>query len=215
MGNYCKINLQIIASSRTHDNHKHTHRTHSHTQCVPTSPSSGSPSDNSSSKSLNSSSDIFTSKVAITTRKFCLESSAAKNDLNPCTAYSASASASVCTSAMAEVHHLRECFSPLVDTKNAALPGFTERQDYKEARKIAQITLFSKTPLTPSNWRRAALNRDQLKQHVRYGVEPEMRKEMWLGVIGVVDTDSVLFAKAFGEPVDGKTKIIIFYKHCY
>ncbi len=106
---------------------------------------------------------------------------------------------------MARPVYLRQCFSPLVDTKSDEIAAFTESNDYKNAKKVAQIMLFSKTPLTSSNWDRVALNREQLKQHVRCGVEPEMRKEMWLRVIGVVDTDSVLFAKAFGEPVDGKT----------
>ncbi len=114
--------------------------------------------------------------------------------------------------------YLRQCFSPLVEAKNAHVAVFTENKDYKDAKKITQIVLFSKTPLNSSNWGRVALNRDQLKQHVRYGVEPDIRKEMWLGVIGVVDTDSVLFAKAFGEPIDGKTILkctvhVHYYQH--
>ena len=33
---------------------------------------------------------------------------------------------------------------------------------------------------------------------------PNIRKDLWLGVLGVSDSDSILLAKAFGEPDDGK-----------
>lgn len=96
-----------------------------------------------------------------------------------------------------------DCFSPLVNRKNEEVERFSESQAYKDASAITHITLYSKTPLTLSNWPRNAQNKQNLKQHVRCGVEPVVRKDFWLGITGVVETDSVLFAKAFGEPVEG------------
>jgi hypothetical protein len=52
-----------------------------------------------------------------------------------------------------------------------------------------------------------ALNKKKLKSHVRGGVLPNIRKDVWLGVMGVSDADSVLLAKAFGEPDDGEFKM--------
>lgn len=61
----------------------------------------------------------------------------------------------------------------------------------------------SSLPLTPALWPKLQHNFQNLKQHVRSGVGPSTRKEFWLGQLLVTEDDSVLFAKAFGEPVDG------------
>ena len=103
----------------------------------------------------------------------------------------------------ANAQRIVDCFSPLVDITGSEIAGFVSSQEYKDSQKVTQITTFSKIPLSHANWHKVALNKQQLKQHVRCWVEPSIRKPMWLGVTGVVDTDSVLFAKAFGEPVDG------------
>ena len=100
---------------------------------------------------------------------------------------------------------LVDCFSPLVNRKDPEVEQFTESQEYKDACSVTHIALYSKAPLTPSNWPRNAQNKQHLKQHVRCGVEPVVRKDFWLGITGVTEMDSVLFAKAFGEPVDGMT----------
>lgn len=102
-----------------------------------------------------------------------------------------------------------DCFSPLVTRKDAEVARFAESQEYKDSCSATNITLYSKTPLTTSNWPRNAQNKQHLKQHVRCGVEPVVRKDFWLGVTGVTETDSVLFAKAFGEPVDGMSIICV------
>ena len=74
--------------------------------------------------------------------------------------------------------------------------------DPRECWRVTQCS--SSQPLTPAVWPRLQHNYQSLKLHVRSGVGPSTRKEFWLGQLLVTEDDSVLFAKAFGEPVDGK-----------
>ena len=94
------------------------------------------------------------------------------------------------------------CFSALVKRSAPQVKDFSEAPEYKACTRITRTSDSSE--VTPSNWSRLALNRKKLKSHVRGGVLPNVRKDMWLGVLGVSDADSVLLAKAFGEPDDSK-----------
>ena len=102
------------------------------------------------------------------------------------------------------------CFSALVKRSTAQVKGFSEAPEYKSCTRITRTSDSSE--VTPSNWSRLALNRKKLKNHVRSGVLPNIRKDLWLGVMGVSDADSVLLAKAFGEPDDGECVPMHFYK---
>ena len=93
------------------------------------------------------------------------------------------------------------CFSALVKRSSTHVKGFSEAPEYKSCTRITQISDSSE--VTPSNWPKLALNKKKLKNHVRGGVLPNIRKDLWLWVLGVSDADSVLLAKAFGEPDDG------------
>jgi hypothetical protein len=95
---------------------------------------------------------------------------------------------------------LSSCFSGLVDRQERALGRFTESQDYRDAR-LATICSES-SGITLANWPKLSQSRGSLKNHVRADVSPAVRKALWLLVSEVSDDDSVLFAKAFGEPAD-------------
>ena len=100
-----------------------------------------------------------------------------------------------------DAFRVTECFSALVKRSNVHVRTFSESPEYKTCSRITRASDSSE--LTPATWRRLALNRKKLKNHVRAGVLPTVRKDLWLGVLEVSDADSVLLAKAFGEPDDG------------
>ena len=93
-----------------------------------------------------------------------------------------------------------ECFSGLVNLQDN-LENFTESQDYVEAWRATACS--SSSVITVSSWPKLSHTRHALKTHVRAGVSPAVRKKLWMAVCEVSDNDSVLFAKAFGEPADG------------
>lgn len=97
---------------------------------------------------------------------------------------------------------LSNCFSGLVDRQNELVGQFTESREYREAWQASKCS--SSSGITVANWPRLSQSRGNLKNHVRAGVSPAVRKNLWLSVSEVTDADSVLFAKAFGEPADGK-----------
>ena len=100
-----------------------------------------------------------------------------------------------------ELFRVTDCFSPLVKRSSPHVKNFSEAPEYKSCTRITRASDSSE--LTPATWKRLSLNKKKLKGHVRAGVVPNVRKELWLGVLGVSDADSVLLAKAFGEPDDG------------
>jgi len=75
----------------------------------------------------------------------------------------------------------------------------------RECWRVTQCA--SSHPLTPANWPKLQHSHQSLKQHVRCGVGPAARKEFWLGQLLVTEDDSVMFAKAFGEPTDGEQSV--------
>ena len=91
---------------------------------------------------------------------------------------------------------LGECFSPLVERKHPEVISFTSRDDFREGSAITQCSRSK--PVTVENCAKLILNKSKLKQHCRNGVEPAVRKKLWLDVVGVNDADSVLLMKAFG-----------------
>lgn len=95
-----------------------------------------------------------------------------------------------------------KCFSPLVKRTIAHVKSFSEAPEYKTCKTITRSSDASE--LNPALWKRLSLNKKKLKGHVRSGVVPTVRKDLWLGVLGVTDADTLLLAKAFGEPDDGK-----------
>lgn len=97
---------------------------------------------------------------------------------------------------------LSACFSGLVDRQNPVVGQFTDSQEYRDAWHAAVCSDASEVTL--ANWPKLSQSRGNLKNHVRAGVSPAVRKSLWLLVSEVSDDDSVLFAKAFGEPADGK-----------
>ena len=103
------------------------------------------------------------------------------------------------------------CFSALVKRSAPQVKGFSEAPEYKSCTRITRTSDSSE--VTPFNWSRLALNRKKLKNHVRGGVLPNIRKDMWLGVLGVSDADSVLLAKAFGEPDDSEFILGLYTCH--
>ena len=100
-----------------------------------------------------------------------------------------------------QVVKLSECFSGLVDRQEKNVGQFTDSQDYVQAWQAT--TCSNSSVITVSTWPKLSHTRHALKSHVRAGVSPAVRKQLWMAVCGVTDTDSVLFAKAFGEPADG------------
>lgn len=94
-----------------------------------------------------------------------------------------------------------ECFSPLVNRSSSQVNNFSEAPEYKSCTRITRASESGE--LTQATWKRVALNKKKLKGHVRAGVLPNVRRELWLGTLGVSDADSVLLAKTFGEPDDG------------
>ena len=92
----------------------------------------------------------------------------------------------------------RSCFSPLVEWKESAVKKFNTTQSFREAGTITRCSRSSL--VTPQNCAKLVLNRSKLKKHCRSGLEPDARKRVWLDVVGVTDSDSVLLLKAFGEP---------------
>ena len=103
---------------------------------------------------------------------------------------------------------LQDCFSGLVDRRKDRVVHFLDSDEYKEAWRATQCS--TSHPLTPTNWPKVAHSHQTLKEHARNGVGPAVRKQLWIGVAEVTDGDSVLFAKAFGEPVDGTELTAIF-----
>ena len=93
---------------------------------------------------------------------------------------------------------LKNCFSPLVEWKELTRDDVTTTQTFREASAITQCSRSS--PVTSDNCGKLVLNRPKLKKHCRKGVHPDVRKRLWLDVVGVTDADSVLLIKAFGEP---------------
>lgn len=93
-----------------------------------------------------------------------------------------------------------ECFSALVDRSHVHVRGFVDSEEYKQAWIITQCA--SAAPLSPAYWPRVAHSKVSLKAHVRHWVGPSVRKSLWLEMANVTVDDSVLFAKAFGEPAD-------------
>ncbi|KAL5491003.1 hypothetical protein EMCRGX_G016216 [Ephydatia muelleri] len=71
-------------------------------------------------------------------------------------------------------------------------------EEYAEAVRVTKCD--SSVPLNPANWAKFPHNKHGLKMHVRSGVSPEVRKELWLDLLGVIEDDLVLFAKAYREP---------------
>ena len=100
------------------------------------------------------------------------------------------------------VVRLSSCFSGLVDRQERLVGGFTESQEYRDAWLATLCSDVS--GITLANWVKLSQSKGALKGHVRAGVSPAVRKELWLLVSEVSDDDSVLFAKAFGEPADGR-----------
>ena len=96
---------------------------------------------------------------------------------------------------------LSSCFSGLVDRQDRQVARFTESQEYREAWQATSCS--ESAAITLANWPRLCRARGDLKEHVRAGVSPAVRKALWLALAEVSDDDSVLFAKAFGEPADG------------
>lgn len=102
---------------------------------------------------------------------------------------------------------LSNCFSGLVDRQDKTVGQFTESQEYRDAWQASICS--SSSAITVANWLRLSHTKSGLKKHVRSGVSPAVRKELWLKVSEVTDDDSVLFAKAFGEPADGTCSKLI------
>ena len=100
-----------------------------------------------------------------------------------------------------DLFRVTECFSPLVKRTSTHVQNFSNAEEYKSCRIITRVSDSSE--LTVATWKRFALNKKKLKGHVRVGVLPNVRKNLWLGVLGVCEGDSLLLAKAFGEPDDG------------
>lgn len=78
---------------------------------------------------------------------------------------------------------------------------FTESDEYREGWKATHCS--NSSPLSPVLWPVVPHTKTSLKEHVRNAVYPAMRRTLWVTMSGVTDDDSVLFAKAFGEPTDG------------
>ena len=100
-----------------------------------------------------------------------------------------------------QVVRLSSCFSGLVDRQNRSVGQFTESQEYRDAWQASMCS--SASGITLANWPKLFGAKAGLKNHVRAGVSPAVRKDLWLKVAEVTDDDSVLFAKSFGEPADG------------
>lgn len=96
------------------------------------------------------------------------------------------------------VVRISECFSPLVQRDSPHVQQFSELAEFKESWIVTRCSKSS--PVSPANWSSLVLNRKKLKEHTRCGVSPIVRKKIWLETLQVTDDDSVLFAKAFGEP---------------
>ena len=107
---------------------------------------------------------------------------------------------------------LSDCFSGLVDRQDRLVGKFTEAQEYRDAR-LSSVCATSHE-ITVANWPKLSHTKGGLKNHVRAGVSPAVRKLLWLAVSEVTDDDSVLFAKAFGEPADGKAQMIYTTRSC-
>ena len=95
-----------------------------------------------------------------------------------------------------------ESFSALVRHNNDQVAAFAESEQY--AASWRETHCSNAPPLSEQVWYRVPSTKKSLKDHVRSGVAPQVRKELWLRMAGVEDDDSVLFAKAFGQPADGK-----------
>ena len=102
-----------------------------------------------------------------------------------------------------------QCFSALVDWRNEKATTFTESEEYRESWKATRCS--NSDPLSPAMWPAVPHTKNSLKEHVRNAVFPAVRKNLWVIMSGITDDDSVLFAKAFGEPTDGK--IIFGHSH--
>lgn len=100
-----------------------------------------------------------------------------------------------------QVVKLTSCFSGLVDRQSSAIGQFTDTQEYREAWQASICS--NSSGITVANWPKLAHSKGRMKDHVRAGVSPAVRKDLWMLMSEVTDTDSVLFAKAFGEPADG------------
>lgn len=100
-----------------------------------------------------------------------------------------------------QVVKLTSCFSGLVDRQSSAIGQFTDTPEYREAWQASICS--NSSGITVANWPKLAHSKGRMKDHVRAGVSPAVRKDLWMLMSEVTDTDSVLFAKAFGEPADG------------
>lgn len=96
---------------------------------------------------------------------------------------------------------LSSCFSGLVDRQNALVGQFTEAHEYQDAWKASICS--NSSSITVASWSKLTHSKGRMKDHVRAGVSPAVRKDLWMTMSEVTDADSVLFAKSFGEPADG------------
>lgn len=94
------------------------------------------------------------------------------------------------------------CFSALLRWQDESVGDRITSEEYAEAVRVTKCD--SSSPLNPANWAKFPHNKHGLKMHVRSGVSPEVRKELWLDLLGVIEDDLVLFAKAYREPSQGE-----------
>jgi hypothetical protein len=91
-----------------------------------------------------------------------------------------------------------ECFSTLVDRHNGLAASFTEQPDYEEVWRLTKFT--GSKPLDNKLWRKIRPTKSSLKAHVRSGVAPKIRRDLWLTMTQVKDEDVILYSHAIGQP---------------
>lgn len=104
--------------------------------------------------------------------------------------------------AVSDVQTQERCFSALLRWQDESVGNCITSAEYVEAVRVTKCD--SSAPLTPANWAKFPHNKHGLKMHIRSGVLPEVRKELWLDLLGVIEDDLVLFAKAYREPSEGE-----------
>lgn len=94
-----------------------------------------------------------------------------------------------------------ECFSTLIDRNGGPAATFLELEEYQKTWRTTKFT--AQRPLDEKLWRSLTQTKSSLKLHVRAGVIPKLRRQLWLSALQVRDEDVVLYSKALGQPEQG------------
>ena len=95
---------------------------------------------------------------------------------------------------------LSDCFSTIVDRHGGPAANFMEQDEYERVMKVTRLS--GSHELSEKLWRRISHTKSAMKGHVRKGVRPGVRRDLWREQLEISDELVVQYSKALGEPND-------------